>query len=220
MKRLLIVLIFTGTILSTVNAQLTIGVKAGYNTSKFKDHEMIVKVDKEDEIVINVDYKYKPGFHIGGLLNYQLNNLFDIQTELLYSMQGYKENIGLTDVGGTTYDNLELKVTTHYINIPLLLKIKGYKRGMSGFFLEAGPQVGIYLSNKDVSDIEDVEYLMPVKGFRPFSLAVAGGIGYHHKSGISLSARYTQDLTETNKNIKKSRNQAFLFSLAYDIKTF
>lgn len=222
MKKLAIISLFAMAVSFTSNAQLTIGAKAGYNTSKIQDSKINIHLDDGDVFSFDTDFKYKSGFHVGGVFNYELNRRFDVQAELLYSMQGYKQKVAdLVDFGGNTYAEVECKVTTHYLNIPLLLRLKGNPLGSSALFFEFGPQLGIYLGNHYTFEPDEIyDNSLRIKTIKPVTLSLAGGIGCRYDCGISVSARFTQGITNMMKHIDKSKSHALEISVAYDIVTF
>jgi len=139
------------------------GIKAGANFSNFTGGDF--DAVKKKSIV---------GFHGGGFLNFSFGAL-SLQPEVLVSTQGAR-----IDSANKSYD---WKVT--YATIPVILKY----RTVSGFYLEAGPQVGFKLS-ENVSDetIEDF-----AKGL---DLSAAAGLGFQTKGGLGIGARYLVGLSK------------------------
>jgi hypothetical protein len=114
------------------SAQFTTGLKAGLNVSDVHFNHS----------VMNDDVKFRNGLNVGVFGNYYLNDRFDVQAELLYSQQGYRNTIPMTDLGGTVISD-GFKSLKHYLNIPVLIKFYPLKR----LYLEAGPQVGFRLGH-------------------------------------------------------------------------
>ncbi len=139
------------------------GIKAGANFSNFTGGDF--DAVKKKAIV---------GFHGGGFLNFSFGAL-SLQPEVLVSTQGAR-----IDSANKSYD---WKVT--YATIPVILKY----RTATGFYLEAGPQVGFKLS-ENVSDetIEDF-----AKGL---DLSAAAGLGFQTKGGLGIGARYLVGLSK------------------------
>lgn len=143
---------------------LTGGLKAGVNISNFTGGDFQ-----------NVDKKALVGFHAGGFLNIAFGG-FSIQPEALVSTQGAK----VKDIGGSEYD---LKLT--YITVPVMARF----RTSSGFYLEAGPQVGFKI-NEDVGN-------QTINNFaKDLDLAIAGGLGFQSKGGFGIGARYIAGLSK------------------------
>ncbi|HKZ65800.1 MAG TPA: porin family protein [Chitinophagaceae bacterium] len=139
------------------------GIKAGANFSNFRGGDF--DAVKKKAIV---------GFHGGGFLSFSFGAL-SLQPELLVSTQGAR-----IDSANKSYD---WKVT--YATVPVILKY----RTATGFYLEAGPQVGFKLS-ESVSDetIEDF-----AKGL---DLSAAAGVGFQTKGGLGIGARYLVGLSK------------------------
>lgn len=151
----------------SVNAQKTItwGVKGGMSitNSNFS----------AKDISSSIDLGSKVGFYIGGVNTISLNKSFDLQTELLYSMEGFKMSLGkglITDYiinygenEEEDYDTHNLKdlsvsITTGYFRLPVLLKYKT----IEGLSVMAGPyfayRTSLKLATKNISGLlEDEE---------------------------------------------------------------
>ncbi|MEO5893794.1 MAG: porin family protein [Ferruginibacter sp.] len=162
MKKIMVPLLFF--VSSSAFAQkFEIGAKAGVNVSNFTGTDSWQNA-KTNSLV---------GFHAGGFVSFFLGNNFAIQPELLFSTQGTKyEHAGNTE---------NLKVS--YLNIPVMFKY----RSTGGFYIEAGPQVGIKTSEKS-STVDSLA--------KSTDLSVAGGIGFHSKMGLGIGARYTAGLSK------------------------
>lgn len=139
------------------------GIKAGMNISNFTggDFDAVKK-------------KALIGFHGGTYLRFRLGN-FALQPEAMISTQGAK----IDSVSGS-YD---WKLS--YINIPVMAQY----RFPSGFYIEAGPQVGFKISE----DIENESLKDFAKGL---DLSVAGGIGFRGKKGLGIGGRYSAGLSK------------------------
>lgn len=139
------------------------GIKAGANFSNFTGGDF--DAVKKKAIV---------GFHGGGFLNFSFGKL-SLQPEVLISTQGAR-----IDSANKSYD---WKVT--YVTVPVLLKY----RTESGFYLEAGPQVGFKLS-ENVSD-------ETIKDFaKALDLSATAGLGFQTKGGLGIGARYLVGLSK------------------------
>ena len=139
------------------------GIKAGANFSNFTGGDF--DAVKKKAIV---------GFHGGGFLNFSFGAL-SLQPELLVSTQGAR-----IDSANKSYD---WKVT--YATVPVVLKY----RTASGFYLEAGPQVGFKLS-ENISD-------KTIKDFaKGLDLSAAVGLGLQTKGGLGIGARYLVGLSK------------------------
>ncbi|MDO5570828.1 MAG: porin family protein [Bacteroidales bacterium] len=141
------------------------------------------------------------GLSVGVLGEYFITDMFAVQGEVLYSMQGNKH-----DVKGVTST-----LKNDYLSIPVLAKV--YPMMGQGFNIFAGPQFAFNVNasgkisglNIDVKD--EVE---------PFDFGIALGLGYDAKCGFLVDARWTPSLTNTFKNNGvDSKNSVFTISVGY-----
>ncbi len=169
--------------LAIVTAQQThFGIKAGVNLAS-------VAIDNGD------DYNSKVGLHIGGLAHIHISQHFALQPELIYSMQGGKD------------DDTKLKL--NYINIPLLAQYMT----LDGFRLQTGPQIGFLTSAK--SETGDVE--INVKDdLSSVDFSWTFGAGYLFPSGFGIDARYNHGISNISDNeVFEARNRVFQFGVFY-----
>ncbi|HRO70117.1 MAG TPA: porin family protein [Chitinophagaceae bacterium] len=182
MKRLLCIVVLSS-IFSLVKAQQThFGIKAGVNLSS-------VGIDGGD------DYNSKAGLHVGGLAHIHISRQFALQPELVFSMQGGKD------------DNVKLKL--NYINVPLLAQ---YMTN-DGFRLQTGPQLGFLVSaERKIGDVEvDVKDDLSTVDF-----SWAFGAGYLFSSGFGIDARYNLGISNiSDDNSFEARNSVFQFGIFY-----
>lgn len=165
--------------------RLSFGLKAGANYSNYTNADF-----NTDAMV---------GFHAGGIVNFKLFKGLSIQEEFLFSSQGAK-------VKGDVFGNENVKV--YYITVPLLLK---YRTG-PGFFIEAGPQVGMR-AKEEIGNT-------PVTAFaKKLDLSAVGGLGYQSKAGLGFGVRYVAglsrvgdfQLSNVNPDFRNSVIQASVF---------
>lgn len=153
-----------------VNAQATFGLKAGANFSNLKS------TGDESE---SLDTKV--GLNIGALANIPVSSMFSVQPELVFSMEGAKD-----EAEGEDY-----KLNLNYLNVPVLLQYNA-----SGFIAETGPQVGFLMGAEAKIDDLDVD----VKDqFETINLSWAIGLGYKMPSGFGVNARYNLGLSNLAK---------------------
>jgi hypothetical protein len=184
MKKLsIIVILFTVSTIS-FGQTFSFGPKAGINVSNYSGGD------------INSDAKV--GYHLGGLLNFGFGELFSVQPEVLFSTQGAKvESFG---------SKKDFKI--NYLNIPVMLKL----RIAMGFYLEAGPQVGLRLSE----NIPD----QTINNFaKKLDLSLGAGLGYQADNGLGVGLRYIGGISkvgdfsgrEISPDFKNSVLQASVF---------
>jgi len=114
--------------------------------------------------------------------------IFFLQPELQYSMQGYKSG--------------DTKVSIGYLNIPILAKVYAIKT----FSLEAGPQLGF-----KINDNLDSNSGTKIK---TFDTAFVGGLGYNFPMGLSINARYAMGISEIVKD-SNAKNQVIQLGAAF-----
>ncbi len=168
MKKLILFAALAIFVIANSNAQVNFGAKAGVNFADITGEE----VDSFSGLT---------SFHVGFVAEIMISEQFAFQPELLYSAQGsdWSEDDGFE--GTTKLD---------YLNIPLMAKYYVAE----GFSLEAGPQIGLLLSAKDVEEgEEDFDLKDFVKGT---DFGVNLGLGYKMESGLNFGARYNLGLSD------------------------
>ena len=179
------------------------GVKAGLNLAKI--------TDSGDEA------KMRTGLAAGVFGEYVINDLFGIQAELLYSMQGlmFKESEG--DI--TIKDVLK----GDYINLPILAKFYV----LEGLSVDVGPQFGYMVSLKNTlsgipAEFEDEDEgmvngttdLYKEDGVKKFDISVGMGLTYKLNFGLDVFARYNLGLTKVSEG-DKSKNSVIQVGVGY-----
>ncbi|MBI5371403.1 MAG: PorT family protein [Sphingobacteriales bacterium] len=136
------------------------------------------------------------GFHAGvGIRLVELNDIFGVRTEVIYSMQGSK------------YKDMYAsgKVILSYIHVPVVLQATSG----SGFYGEAGVQPGFLISAKDKYGGETFDYKEFVNGFDFGGIL---GIGYQ-KDRFGIGFRFAQGLSNINKNDEVNKDRNFVGTL-------
>ncbi|MDR2916022.1 MAG: PorT family protein [Tannerella sp.] len=189
-----------------ISAQFVIGPKVGLNVSK----------EYFGKKIIDEDVDFRTGLNAGVFGKYEINKIFDIQVELLYSQQGYKDNVDIIDYGGGVISE-GYKILSHYLNVPVLLKYYPVKR----FYIEAGPQVGFCLNSKLSGENKEIDNeLNSLKlDYNTVDFSLAGGIGVHVGYGLTANVRYSHGFTKTLSD-SDWKNRVIQFSLAYDLWSF
>ena len=146
------------------------------------------------------------GFHAGAFANLSISKLFAFQPEVLYSQKGAKL---ATPVGDYVTRRF------HYVDIPLAFHVN-----TNGFFLEAGPQIGILAAARDTYGSASVN----VKTlFNDVDFGYLAGLGYQRKAGLGVGLRYNGAFTNVRKELSlgstsiqpRQRNSAFQLYLTY-----
>lgn len=156
MKKIFVSALVFGTTAFGVSQEVKFGVKGGLNLGGLRGDVAITEFDDvESRIrVIPGTKEGKVGFHIGGFVEYPINDKLVIQPELLISTQGAKfentfvyyrpvlNNYVWTNIKETTV--FQQKVNLAYISLPIMVKYNIYDK----FNVEFGPQFGILFGGK------------------------------------------------------------------------
>ncbi|MDI1256752.1 MAG: porin family protein [Flavobacterium sp.] len=142
----------------------------------------------------------RTSFHVGVLAEFPLTDAFSVQTEALYSGQGFQ-----TDIEGSD-GKIEYKLD--YINVPVLAKI--YLT--DGLSIEAGPQFSFKVSEQ--IDDEGAAGGTDTDEAESFDFGVAGGLTFQTSMGFFASGRYTLGLTDIIKD-QDAKNTVFQIGVGY-----
>jgi len=172
-----------------------------FSQNFFKKFEFGLKAGANYSNFTNASFPTDPlvGFHAGATVAFKITDNFLIQEEFLFSSQGAKIN-------GGELGNQDLKL--YYMSVPFLFKY----RTNSGFYVEAGPQVGMK-AKEEVSGLSVSDFA------KKLDLAAAGGIGYQSKIGLGFGARYIYGISKVgdfnisniNNDFKNNNIQASIF---------
>lgn len=160
-----------------------------------------------------VDTKYVVGFSAGFMADFGLGEHFAFHPELLYSQKGAKGSYLAPSGAGLSEEE-----RVHYLDLPLLLRARA-----SGFFFEAGPQLGYLLAQKST-------FTTTLPGFDPEISTVTGtdasrrldvgyvlGLGYALPQGWEIGLRYNGGLADVQDPgaDPKLRNSVFQLQAGY-----
>ena len=178
-------------------SKINFGLKAGANYSKYV---------KSGESV----YKRKPGFYVGGFSSVEINDKFNLQPELLFSLQGTSSEIKNIEFR-ESYDELPIvgDFKTNTNEYALILPLMARYSVSPAFFFEAGPQPGFIFKRQEKlveSPTSDPQFNQVYeKNITSFDLGVAIGLGFNLSDAFTVNARYYNSLIERNiDNIKSS----------------
>ncbi|MBA2499137.1 MAG: PorT family protein [Chitinophagaceae bacterium] len=204
----------------TLQAQVNFGIKAGPTFTTWRGDatgSMNEMIDATNGILKT---QGKTGFFAGLSATIPLGGIVSIEPAVLYAQKGYQlsgdYSIDKLDFVGI---NASAKVNSHYIDIPLLLKVEPSK----GFQVFAGPQVSFLVQSdmkvdagalgfsffKRTMDISDQ--------MNSIDVGLTGGLGYQFTNGFSVSASYDHGLNRLDKNENfKAYNQAFKVGVGFN----
>lgn len=170
-------LLIAGLLLAGVGgayAQVNYGVKAGVN---FANLDVSGDVEGADPSTLTA-------FQAGIFANAELAENFSVQPELLYSAQG-----ATFDEEGDAPDKSKFS----YLSLPVMARYQFWE----GFRLEVGPQLGLLLSAKTVSEEGGDEVENDIKDqTKSIDFGLAGGASYQLPIGVGIFARYYTGLTD------------------------
>lgn len=160
MKQVFLSILLTIYIVSFSHAQgVRFGLKAGGNLSKIESYHSTAGA-------------------VGGLtLNAPITDWLSVQSELLFSMQGYTYYSGGGGGFGFGFSKAN-REPLHYIQLPIIAQFRWHR-----LTAELGPQAGVRVSRD--------QYNL----YRVFDVAAVAGLGYSFSDRITLTARYTKGLS-------------------------
>ncbi len=157
------------------------------------------------------DNSSKVGFYAGGYMNAPVNQVFSIQPEILYTSVGSKYST---------------KNTSHtrrldYIVMPIMFQFELLPK----FYVEAGPQLGFLVSNKDKTSKGNMSVTVSDSdSYNPFDLNIVFGLGVKLNRGFAITGRYFTGMTDINKSGQttfksdnKLRNTGFQIGIQYGL---
>ena len=202
-----------------VNAQLSYGINAGLNHSTWKG-DAVGNLGGLMELSNGyITQRAKNGFYAGGFVEMPLGGKFTLQPGVYYSQKGYALKGSIT---GDKFDflgvNAKAELQSHYIDVPLLLKVEVAK----GLQVYAGPQLSYLVKNNLKMDagilgISLLNTNMDVTdNFNRADIAITGGASYTFDNGFSVNAGYDHGLSRLDKNSNfKSYNRTFKIGLGF-----
>ncbi len=202
MKKLILLAIVAMAAVSVYAQDVQFGVRGGLNLSTESKYKNISGNDAESP-------DFRTGLHIGGLVNWAINERFELEADLLYSMQGYKDKVNVE--AEQSLANKNYKVTSHYLALPIAAKVNI----VNGFYVECGPQFGYLLSKKDKLEGFETENSFTSDNTKKFDFGIFGGLGYKFENGVFVDARYIHGLTGTSKVFDGGKNRNIQVSLGY-----
>ena len=186
---------------SQAQSPIDLGVRGGVTQATFYG----------DDVASN---DFRPGFTGGVFLNYQVNEAFAIQPEVLYSVRGAKNHF---NEAGTVQD---VRVRQDVIEIPVLLKLSAPLSPITPR-VYVGPALGI-ITNNEIDGADRDDSFADVD----FSGVVGGEIAYAVDKGslseIAVDGRYNLgfvNLGERGPNFEDVSTSAFTgtLSLRFDL---
>ena len=219
-------IILTSLMLCSVFAfsqEIKFGAKVGLNNSNLKGNYPAFNEATTGADEANLKNKSVIGFHIGGFVEYQINEKFSIQPELLLSTQGNKVEFTTTyfefsdGTGEKDTETLTQRPKITYINLPIMFKYKVLDK----LSIEFGPQIGYVISGKSTwkfegtdDDSEEIEIdllndgtyeflgatLQVKKGLKRLDYGLNIGASYDITEKLFVQGRYNLGLSTIDDN--------------------
>lgn len=147
------------------------------------------------------DYKFA-GYG-GALLTYYINDIWSLQTEVNYSMQGFRDHV----VGES------IRVDLDYVTAPLLVQFT--LRNYEQFKFSLGPQVGYLVrSNEDPENLYISDDADNSDSYEDFDYGAVLGLEYEINSQFYIQARYYHGISKFfNQDLVDSDAKLRVFSL-------
>lgn len=168
---------------TSMETAVRFGVRGGVNLAS-------LEID-DDANATDFSTNLKTSFHVGAFVNVPIGGMFRLQPEVNYTGQGSK-------VDGNFISNPLNKgayeLDYHYINIPIMAQLQT----TSGFFVEAGPQIGFMIkAREDRNTGNDIDL---EDKLRKTDFALGAGLGYLSRIGLGVNARYVHGLSNVYNN--------------------
>jgi len=161
----------------------------------------------------------KIGAHLGGLVEIKVAKKFAIQPELLFSLQGAKNDY-VRNIGNTRYVNEE-KINLLYLQVPVMAKFYV----LPSLSLEAGPQLGVLLDAESKYSLRESNGNNASSSSRSYDIKNnlrtldAGfnlGASYYFNNNIFVQARYSFGLSSIDKRDYNDNNNDDFDDYDYD----
>ena len=184
-----IVMIAAAIVCLSANAQVQFGFKVGVDATNFWGKMGAVPPATYPWIV---NHDMRLNYQAGLVMEYKFSSQFAIAPEVVFAAQGGK----LTQDNPTLPQNLrEVKHTTNYINVPVMLK---YYLSPA-FSIDLGPQVGFNVYSK-TTHVDYKDYTKSV------DFGVGLGATYNLTEHAFIQTRYTMGMTKVFKGDINAKN--------------
>ncbi|MEM1001970.1 MAG: porin family protein [Bacteroidota bacterium] len=155
------------------------------------------------------DIDSRISFSLGLGLDVPLGNRWSLAPEIIYSRQGFKSDLVVTDLGSSDPFLNILEENVDILQDYLLIPVKFHFRPIEKLYVFAGPQMGILVNDSVNTNIENLEFpeeTAPVY----FSGLVGAGIQLFKK--IAVQASYQFGLSRVYNDIRVNFNSSFVDS--------
>lgn len=147
--------------------KFTYGFLIGLHTTTYQLKYSDSMVHENYDTLHSVMPSWKPGFSLGFIVNYRINDYLDIR--LTPKVAFYEQSLRYNYTDGTFKDEL---VETTMVEFPFLLKYKSLRRGNVRMYVVGGVKPGIEASGK--KELQNVTKSLEVKAM---NMNLEAGIG-------------------------------------------
>jgi hypothetical protein len=178
------------------------GIKAGITSASMQGEAADNLNNLLDFTKGGISTSSKTGVYAGVFTNIPLTDVISLEPSLEYAQKGYALK-GALNLKGLDFlgANAKATLTSHYIEIPLLLKAN-----LNGLLVFLGPEVA-YMAKADLKMSAGVLGFNLLKNtsdatdqFNRWDAGVTGGVGYQFENGFSVNAAYDYGLARTDAN--------------------
>ena len=144
-------------------------------------------------------------FHLGVVMEGRYTEKIALQTEILYSFQGFDY---------IDEQNIDSESRLSYVTVPVMFKYYVVER----LSIEAGPQIGFLSTAKIKRETPEGSKTMDVKdGLRYGDLSFNMGVSFYLSDSFNLHARYCHGLTNVVNRLANDnfKNRVLQVSIGY-----
>jgi hypothetical protein len=170
----------------------------------------------------NDSHNWRFRFYAAVFQDIRVKRPFFIHTEVNYTGLGTKSPIDFTDSAGTIVGKGSLVANLHYVQVPVLAKLKFGKNSKG--FVEAGPYFGLLVAAKggkepDFNTNELYPLINTIEDYQIFDLGLKIGLGVEipilNEHTLVIGARFSQGFLDVTSNDTRTWNTAVSLHLGY-----
>ena len=218
-QKLFLAIICSTMMIGSANAQVSFGIRSGVNFAKWQGQDLQVIeniVDKTDGYITT---KGVTRFHVGGYVDIPIAHGISFEPGLEYSKKGYAIK-GDLQVNALKFlgVNVGLQVQSHYIDMPLVVKVDVVK----GLNVYAGPQLSYLVRSTLNAKAGILGISLFNKGygitsqFNRIDMGLTGGVGYQFNNGLNVQGGYDYGLSKLDKHSRyDAYNRVIKVSVGY-----
>lgn len=201
-------------------SQISFGVKAGasINNISFSSDDESTKKQYEA-------FGSTPSFHVGAYIDYNLTDMFAIESGLTLDTRGTESNETTSFYFGDYHysKNVKNKLNIFYLDIPVNARLN-FHAGNSNIYGLVGPTFGIGLGGKSKVEIDgekdssDIEFGSGPNDLKRMNVGLLFGAGMKFGIGLGFRLGYNLGLSNlSNADALKAKAGSFQMSLTYEL---